>query len=264
VPSGDQVGPSLPVDLAQIRAASVHEPDLRGSLCISPREDNRIAVGRNLGRDQDAKFTGQLGDDTAPQVQFINLEDIILRVRAVDHAGAIGGNGRVPVSDGSIRQLAKAGSIRVDQADLVPRHLAGVHDPARRAVSGENARGGRARREVSRRRGGAGRGLRAQSLDGQRWRRVGWQVAGQDQEQGEGQEGDSSHDSKVTQDIILRYKRLGWSVSRILSDRGGRFTPPERGFIPAPCLGDHLSRRRVAAPLQRPTRDWLPPSRRGT
>jgi len=38
--------------------------------------------------------------------------------------------------------------------------------------------------------------------------------------------------------------------------------PPKGDFIPAPCLGDHLSRRRVAAPLQRPTRDWLPPSRR--
>ncbi len=38
---------------------------------------------------------------------------------------------------------------------------------------------------------------------------------------------------------------------------------PRRGFVPAPCLCDHLSRRRVTAPLKRPTRDWHPPSRRG-
>jgi len=31
------------------------------------------------------------------------------------------------------------------------------------------------------------------------------------------------------------------------------------GFVPNSRLGDHLSRRRVAAPLKRPTRDWLPP-----
>jgi len=48
---------------------------------------------------------------------------------------------------------------------------------------------------------------------------------------------------------------LGWSVSRILSGRGMRVYAP-KGFVPAPCLGDHLSRRCVTAPLKRPTRNW--------
>ncbi len=121
--------------------------------------------------------------------------------------------------------------------------------------------GGRARLNVGRRReGGIRGGLRAQRLNSQRGGRVRRQVAGEDEEE-EGEEKPIKSHKSCTANLNLRYRRLGRSVSRILSGRGMQVYAP-KGFVPAPCLGDHLSRRRVAAPLKRPTRDWQPPSRR--